>query len=549
MTLDDLRVHLATVDWLIIVIYFAFVLGIGFALKRFMKSSEDFLLSGRSLPSWVTGLAFLSANLGALEVMGMAGNGYKYGLLTAHFYWVGAIPAMLFVGIFMMPFYYGSRARSVPEYLKLRFDEKTRGLNAFSFALLTVLMSGINMYAMALVFKVMLGWSFHFSVVASAAVVLGYTYLGGLTSSIYNEVLQFFLIVFGFAPLAIVGVMKAGGWEGIAQRLHGTPGMMNIWSSVGHASNNPMGIEVFGLVMGLGFVLSFGYWCTDFLVVQRALASESLDAAQRTPLIAAVPKALFPFLVIVPGLVAAALAIKLPQADCGAASCPPNYDYTLPLLLKQFYPSGMLGLGLAALLASFMSGMAGNVTAFNTVWTFDIYQAYLNKQATDDKLLAMGKQATFFGVVISIAAAYLCRSFDSLMDYMQLLFGFFNAPIFATFLLGMFWKRATPNGAFFGLLSGIVAGVMHYVARTQGFVHYASDMAAAFYGAIVSFVTCVVVTLAVSLVTRPRDDKDLVGLVYSLTPKPTSDLPFYKRPVFAAAIVVIVVVALNLRFF
>jgi SSS family solute:Na+ symporter len=549
MTPIDMRVELSVVDWLIIAVYFTFVLGIGFALKRFMKSSEDFLLSGRSLPSWVTGLAFLSANLGALEVMGMAGNGYKYGLLTAHFYWVGAIPAMLFVGIFMMPFYYGSRARSVPEYLKLRFDEKTRGLNAFSFALLTVLMSGINMYAMALVFKVMLGWSFHFSVVASAAVVLGYTYLGGLTSSIYNEVLQFFLIVFGFAPLAIVGVIKAGGWEGITQRLAGTPGMTHIWSSVAHASDNPMGIEVFGLVMGLGFVLSFGYWCTDFLVVQRALASESLDAAQRTPLIAAVPKALFPFLVIVPGLVAAALAIKLPAAECAAASCPPNYDYTLPLLLKQFYPAGMLGLGLAALLASFMSGMAGNVTAFNTVWTFDIYQAYLNKGATDDKLLSVGKQATFFGVVVSIGAAYLCRSFDSLMDYMQLLFGFFNAPIFATFLLGMFWKRATPNGAFFGLLSGIAAGVAHHVAHHEGMVHYASDMAAAFYGAILSFTTCVLVTVFVSLFTKPRDEQDLVGLVYSLTPRPKTELPLYKRPVFAAAIVVIVVVALNLRFF
>jgi SSS family solute:Na+ symporter len=538
--MNDLRVQLSTADWAVIVVYFTFVLGIGFALKRFMKSSEDFLLSGRSLPSWVTGLAFLSANLGALEVMGMAGNGYKYGLLTAHFYWVGAIPAMIFVGIFMMPFYYGSRARSVPEYLKLRFDEKTRGLNAFSFALLTVLMSGINMYAMALVFKVMLGWSFHFSVVASAAVVLGYTYLGGLTSSIYNEVLQFFLIVFGFAPLAIVGVTKAGGWAGIEQRLASVPGMTSIWSSVGHASNNPMGIEVFGLVFGLGFVLSFGYWCTDFLVVQRALASESLDAAQRTPLIAAVPKALFPFLVIVPGLVAAALAIKLPEG---------NYDYTLPILLKTFYPSGMLGLGLAALLASFMSGMAGNVTAFNTVWTFDIYQAYIKKDATDPQLLAMGKAATFFGVLVSIAAAYLCRRFDSLMDYMQLLFGFFNAPIFGTFLLGMFWKRATPNGAFFGLLSGILAGVAHHVLRTAGMIHYASDMAAAFYGAIVSFSTCMVVTVTVSLFTRPRDEKELTGLVYSLTPRPESHPVWYKRPSFAAAIVVLVVVVLNLRFF
>ncbi len=538
--MSDLHVELQLVDWLVILVYFAFVLGIGFVLKKHMRSAEDFLLSGRSIPSWVTGLAFLSANLGALEVMGMAGNGYKYGLLTAHFYWVGAIPAMIFVGIFMMPFYYGSRARSVPEYLKLRFDEKTRGLNALSFAVLTILMSGINMYAMALVFNVMLGWSFTFSVVVAATVVLGYTYLGGLTSSIYNEVLQFFLIVFGFAPLAILGVREAGGWSGIEARLAGTPGMTAIWSSVRHASDNPMGIEIFGLVMGLGFVLSFGYWCTDFLVVQRALASRDMASAQRTPLIAALPKALFPFLVIVPGLVAAALALKLPDG---------NYDYTLPLLLKRFYPSGMLGLGLAALLASFMSGMAGNVTAFNTVWTFDIYQAYVKRDATDAQLLRMGKLATFFGVVVSIGAAYVCQRFNSLMDYMQLLFGFFNAPIFATFLLGMFWKRASGHGAFLGLLSGIGAGVAHHLLKMRGLIHYPSDMAAAFYGAIVSFSACLVVTVIVSLMTRPRPEAELRGLVYSLTPRPATDVRWYLRPTTAAIVVLLIVIALNIRFF
>jgi len=538
--MNDLQVQLHAVDWAVIIIYFAFVLGIGFALKKHMKSSEDFLMSGHSLPSWVTGLAFLSANLGALEVMGMAGNGYKYGLLTAHFYWIGAVPAMIFVGIFMMPFYYGSRARSVPEYLKLRFDEKTRGLNAFSFAVLTVLMSGINMYAMALVIKVMLGWSFTFSICVSAVVVLVYTYLGGLTSSIYNEVLQFFLIVFGFAPLAIVGVARAGGWSGIAARLAGTPGMTRIWSSVAHPADNPMGIEVFGLVIGLGFVLSFGYWCTDFLVVQRALASKDMASAQRTPLIAAVPKALFPFLVVVPGLAAAALALKLPEG---------NYDYTLPLLLRMFYPSGMLGLGVAALLASFMSGMAGNVTAFNTVWTFDIYQAYLKKGATDAQLLRMGKRATLFGVLTSIFAAYLCRSFNSLMDYMQLLFGFFNAPIFATFLLGMFWKRATGHGAFIGLASGIAAGVAHHLLRLNGVLHYSSDMAAAFYGAIVSFSTCFVITVLVSFLTRPRPEAELRGLVYLLTERPKSVAQWYLRPESLALIVIVLVVVLNVYFF
>ena len=543
--MESLRVSLAAVDWAIVIIYFAFVIGIGFVLRKYMKSSEDFLESGRSLPSWITGLAFLSANLGALEVMGMAGNGYKYGMLTAHFYWVGAIPAMLFVAIFMMPFYYGSRARSVPEYLKLRFDEKTRGLNAISFAVLTVLMSGINMYAMALVFEVMLGWPFHVSVIASAAVVLAYTYLGGLTSSIYNEVLQFFLIVFGFAPLAIVSVSKAGGWDGIQERLADVPGMTSIWSNVGSASENPMGIEIAGLVMGLGFVLSFGYWCTDFLVIQRALAAKDLPAAQRTPLIAAVPKALFPFLVIVPGLAAVALGMSLPTNDAGA----PVYDYTLPLLLKEFYPAGMLGLGLAALLASFMSGMAGNVTAFNTVWTYDIYQAYINKKASDKQLLWMGKMATFWGVVVSIAAAYLVKNFDSLMDYMQLLFGFFNAPIFATFLLGMFWKRATGHGAFIGLALGITAGVSHHVLKVQGVIHYSSDMAAAFYGAIVSWSTCFVITIIVSLMTAPRPEKEMVGLVYSLTERPKQTVVWYMRPSTAAAVVVAVVVALNIYFF
>jgi SSS family solute:Na+ symporter len=534
------------VDWAIILVYFAFVLGIGFALKKYMKSSSDFLLSGRSIPSWVTGLAFLSANLGALEVMGMAGQGYKYGMLTAHFYWIGAIPAMIFVGIFMMPFYYGSRARSVPEYLKLRFDEKTRGLNAISFAVLTVLMSGINMYAMAVVFKVMLGWSMETSIIISAAVVLGYTYLGGLTSSIYNEVLQFFLIVFGFAPLSIVGVHRAGGWSGLEQKLvehlgaEGAHGMTHIWSSVGSASSNPMGIEIFGLVMGLGFVLSFGYWCTDFLVIQRAMASKDLAGAQRTPLIAAVPKALFPFIVIVPGLVAAALALELPGG---------RYDYALPMMLKEFYPSGLLGLGMAALLASFMSGMAGNVTAFNTVWTFDIYQAYLNKKADDRQLLRMGKQATFWGVAVSIAAAYLVMQFNSLMDYMQLLFSFFNAPLFATFLLGMFWKRTTGHGAFIGLSAGIGAGVLAHLLKVSGTLVYASDMAAAFYGAIASWTTCFVITVAISLFTSPRPDGELVGLVYSLTSRPKSTVAWYLRPGTAAVVVVAVVVALNARFF
>ncbi len=534
-----MQIDLAIVDWLLIGIYFVFVLGIGFALKRYMVSSEDFLFSGKGIPSWVCGLAFLSANLGALEVMGMAGNGYKYGMMTAHLYWIGAIPAMLFVGIFMMPFYYGSKARSVPEYLHLRFDGRVRGLNAISFAVLTLLTSGINMYAMAVVFEVMLGWSMTVSIVLSAVVVLAYTFLGGLTSSIYNEVLQFFLIVFGFAPLAIVGVQSCGGWGGLTQKLAAQPGMMGIWHGVVHSQDNTMGIELVGLIMGLGFVLSFGYWCTDFLVVQRALASKDLLSAQRTPLIAAVPKMFFPFLVIVPGLVASAMKLDLPGG---------SYDFTLPMMLDKYYPSGMLGIGLAALLASFMSGMAGNVTAFNTVITVDIYQAYINPQATDQQLLRIGKHATFWGVVVSVGAAFLVTQFNSVMDYMQLLFSFFNAPIFATFLLGMFWSRTTPKGAFWGLICGIGAGVVHHGMKIFGLVVERSDISSAFHGAIWSFMSCLLVTAGLSMVTTPRDPKQLVGLVYGLTPKPPVESQWWARPQVAALAVLAVCVWLNIIF-
>lgn len=537
--MNELRVSLGAVDWAILIVYFAFVLGIGWLLKRRVKSSNDFLTSSHSIPSWVTGLAFLSANLGALEVMGMAGNGYKYGLLMAHFHWVGAVPAMLFLALFMMPFYWGSRVRSVPEYLKLRFDEKTRALNAVSFAVLTILTSGINLYAMALVFEAMLGWPRQVSILVSAAVVLAYTALGGLASSIYNEVLQFFLLVFGFAPLAIVSVHAAGGWSGVEHRLAAT-GMTQVWAPLAHASSNPMGIEAIGLVLGLGFVLSFGYWCTDFLVVQRALAARDLDGAQRAPIIAALPKALFPFLVIMPGVVAAALALHLPGD---------RYDYALPVLIKRFYPSGLLGLGLTALLASFMSGMAGNVTAFNTVFTFDLYQAYVDTRADDRRLLLVARLTTIVGVIVSIGAAWVVQRFDSLMDYLQLLFGFFNAPIFATFLLGMFWKRATGHGAFFGLLAGIAAGVGHHLLRVAGIMHFPSDMAAAFRGAIVAFAGCVAVTVAVSLCTRPRADDELRGLVHALTPRPPRDAAWWRRPSTAAVVVLLIVIALNLKFF
>ncbi len=552
--------HLHAIDYAVIGLYFVFVLGIGVALRRYMRTSLDFLLSGRSLATWITGLAFISANLGAQEVIGMAASGAKYGILTSHFYWVGAIPAMVFVGVFMMPFYYGSRARSVPEYLRLRFDEKTRGFNAMSFAVMTIFSSGISMYAMGLLFRQFLGWDINTSILIAAAVVLGYTFLGGLTSSIYNEVLQFFLIVFGFLPLSLLGLKAVGWWPGLQAKLAAVsvargfePGVLtHSWQHLGSASANPMGVEWFGMVMGLGFVLSFGYWCTDFLVVQRAMAAKSMNAAQRTPLVAAIPKMFFPFLVILPGMVILALV-----GDAGLADAAGKIDYNraLPVLLQRLYPSGLLGLGLAALLASFMSGMAGNVTAFNTVWTYDIYQTYIKPGAPDEHYLWMGRMATVFGTIASIATAYIAMMFNNIMDLLQLVFSFINAPLFATFLLGMFWKKTTPNGAFWGLMGGTGAAAVHYgltgvAGGRVGLLHtYPSDMAQNFWGAIVAWTGCFVLTILISLVTKARDEKDLVGLVYSLTPRSSSaGLAWFRRPLVLGVIVLAASVALNLYF-
>jgi SSS family solute:Na+ symporter len=564
---------LTTIDWTVMFVYFIFVLGIGFALKRYMKTSKDFFLSGRSLPAWITGLAFISANLGAQEVIGMGASGAKYGIATSHFYWIGAIPAMVFVGVFMMPFYYGSRARSVPEYLKLRFDEKTRGFNAISFAAMTIFSSGISLYAMGLLLGVLLGWDFTFSVMISAVIVLIYIWLGGLTSAIYNEVLQFFLIVFGFAPLVILALIDVGGWSGLVTRLGGvatTQGYpagawTHSWNFMDSPAHNPMGVEWFGLAMGLGFVLSFGYWCTDFLVVQRAMAAKSMSAARRTPLIAAVPKMFFPILVILPGMIAIALTrqtgttgFALPQKLDGTF----NYDLAIPMMLGHYFPTGLLGVGLTALMASFMSGMAGNVTAFNTVWTYDIYQSYIKRGASDAHYLWMGRMATLFGIGVAVAAAYLVTRFNNIMDMLQLVFAFVNAPLFATFLLGMFWKRATGHGAFVGLLSGTIAAAIHHGLTlphggTEGIKGgwfavkhiYPSEMAQNFWTAIFAWTTCFVVTIVVSLITKARGDSELVGLVYSLTERPKEDrLVWYKRPVVLGGIVLGVALVLNIIF-
>ena len=601
--------NLTSIDWAIMLVYFVFVLGIGFLLRGKVKTSTDFFLAGRAIPAWVCGLAFISANLGAQEVIGMAASGAKYGIATSHFYWVGAIPAMVFVGIFMMPFYYGSRARSVPEYLRLRFDEKTRGLNAISFAIMTVFSSGISMYAMARLIQILhildgpfqrLGipqhWIFHFSIAFSALIVLGYIFFGGLTSAIYNEVLQFFLIVAGFLPLVWLGLNNVGGWHGLVQKLPSS--YSHSWVGMGSPQTNPLGVEWFGLVMGLGFVLSFGYWCTDFLVVQRAMAADSMSAARRTPLIAAIPKMLFPFLVILPGLIAVGLPttlISTPPASMSvsAESSPEHatygkglipakineatgrpqldqngkaildYDLAIPNMLLHYFPTGILGLGLTALLASFMSGMAGNVTAFNTVWTYDIYQSYIRPNANDAHYLRMGRVATVFGIALSIVAAYAATRFNNIMDMLQLVFAFVNAPLFATFLLGMFWKRATGHGAFLGLVSGTAAAAVHHgltlpTGAAPGIkgawlgpiLHtYPSEMAQNFWTAIWAWTTCFVVTILISLLTRARDEKELMGLVYSMTERPSEEhLPWYKRPAALGLAIIVLTVMLNLIF-
>ncbi len=557
--------NLTWVDYSIMIIYFGFVLGIGWALKKYMKNSTAFLEAGRSLPAWITGLAFISANLGALEVIGMAASGAKYGMATVHFYWIGAIPAMIFLAIFMMPFYYGSKARSVPEYLKLRFDEKTRGFNAFSFAIMTIFASGISMYALALLMETLLGWNFHFSLIISALIVLIYTYLGGLSSAIYNEVLQFFLIVIGFLPLVVIGLIRIGGWDGMVDALSLNPetaGFNHSWRDIGQ--DHPMG-GFFGIFFGLGFVLSFGYWCTNFLVVQRAMAAGSMSAARKTPLIGAFPKMLIPFLVVVPGMIAMALlnigdeSFHLPVKGAGY-----DYDLVIPMLLQRFLPTGVLGLGLTALMASFMSGMAGNVTAFNTVFTYDIYQSYLVPGKSDGHYLRVGQLTTIFGVLVSILAAYVARQFNNVMDFLQLVFAFINAPLFAAFLMGMFTKRTTGHGAFWGLLTGTFsAALVHGLTQPEGATSlvkggwtgtviqtFPSEMAQNFWIAIVAFSVALIMTIVISLLTpRVKTDDQLRGLVYSLTPKVVDDSKhWYQKPAFMAWVVGIIAIILSILF-
>lgn len=549
-------IGLAFADWLIILIYFGFILGIGFYLKRFTTSAEDFFLAGRQNNSWVAGIAFLSANLGALELLGMSGNTYKYGMYVAHFYWLGAIPAMLFLGVYMMPFYYSGKINSVPGYLKHRFDEKTRFINALSFAVMTLLVSGINLYAMALVLHTFLGWDWDVSMLASAATVAVYVTLSGLMSAIFTEIIQFFLIWFGLFLVTVLGIVEIGGIDEIMARI--PPSFSGLWANSGDPTLNGMAVTWGGLVLGLGFVLSFGYWTTDFLVVQRAFTAKNLNDARMTPIIASFFKMAVPVLVILTGLIALALA-KDPNSgfalltDNGAI----NYDSALPLLIARYYPTGLVGLGITALLAGFMAGQAGNVSAFNTVWTYDIYHSVINKKASPQHLLWMGRVATVVGVILSIGTAYWAKSMPTIMDYMQAIFSWVNAPLFATMLLGMFVPWITPNGAFYGLLAGMLSSFGMYLGvkfawlpeRYLTFSDVSSDMAANLWRAWWAWLICFVATILISLVTKRKPAEELVGLVKGMTTeraeKPTG--PFH-TPGFWATVSLGVLIVLNVVF-
>jgi solute:Na+ symporter, SSS family len=557
---SDRLVHLAPVDLAIVAIYFALVLGIGFYLKRFANTGEDFFLAGREMTAWVAGLAFVSANLGSLELLGWAGNAYQYGIMASHWYWVGAIPAMVFLGIVMMPFYYISKTHSVPGYLQLRYGPEASALSAVTFAFMTILMSGVNMYAMAVVMQVVLGWNLHFSLITSSLTVGIYVAAGGLFSAIFNEVLQFFLIWFGALLIPILGLIETGGWSGMVQRIHQNfPGQdfTHLWAPMHSFSGNPMGIHWTGIVFGLGAVQAMGYWTTDFLVVQRVLSAKDVRSAKMAPIIGSFFKMAVPLIVIVPGLLGRAVLPMHLVPGSEAVAGQYKYDDVLPLMLARYCGPGLLGLGITALVAGFMAGMAGNVSAFATVWTYDLYRPFVRKDAPDAHYVSMGRWCTIIGLVISIGTAYLVMRFASMMDYVQALFGFFIAPLFGTVLLGMLWKRVTRAAGFWGLLAGVSSSVtmfslMKLDARWVSFFAlspYAKGLAQAMYQALWSCVTCVVVTVLVTLVTKPKPDQELRGLVYSLTDvAQEGHTALIHRPAFWGAIALVVLVILQIIF-
>jgi SSS family solute:Na+ symporter len=565
MLLESELLSPSGVDLAIIILYFAAVLGIGFYLKKFTKTGEDFFLAGREMTAWIAGLSFLAANLGSLELMGWAASAYQYGILATHWYWIGAIPAMIFLAIVMIPFYYISKTHSVPGYLKLRFGEPARALSAISFGLMTVFMSGINMYSMALVMKVVLGWDIHVSIWISSLTVAVYVGLGGLLSAIFNEVLQFVLIWLGALLISIIGLIEAGGWSGMVAKIHANfpnQDYTHAWRTLGSFADNPMGINWVGIVFGLGAVISMGYWTTDFLVVQRVISAKDLRAAKLAPIIGAAFKMCVPFIVILPGLLGLAVLdgpghhFLVPESEVGSTGAH-SYNEVLPIMLARYCGPGLLGLGITALIAGFMSGMAGNVSAFATVWTYDIYRAIFRKDATDSHYVSVGRWCTILGVLVSIGTAYLVMQFASIMDYVQALFSFFIAPLFGTVLLGMLWKRATPAGGFWGLAAGTGSSIAlwawvkadHSAIQYVALSPYAKDMAENMFRALWSGLICAAVTVVVSLMTAPKPDSELVGLVYGCTDIPSEGhLPVYQRPAFWACVVGAVFIILNIIF-
>jgi solute:Na+ symporter, SSS family len=548
---SGLRLNLDALDYVILGLYFVTVLGVGFAARRAISTSADFFLSGRALPAWVTGLAFVSANLGAIEILGMAANGAQYGVMTVHYYWVGAVPAMVFLGIVMMPFYYGSRVRSVPEYLRLRFNRPAHLLNAITFAVAQVLIAGVNLYALALVMQALLGWPLWLAIIVAAAFVLVYITLGGLSSAIYNEVLQFFVILAGLVPIAVVGLIKVGGISGLFDKVsHSALGSagLHTWSNTGSA-DNPLGASWIGIVFGLGFVLSFGYWTTNFAEVQRALSARNMSAARRTPLIGAYPKLIIPAVTVIPGLVALVTVKGL-----GAKSGDLQYNNAIPLLMRDLLPNGVLGVAVTGLLASFMAGMAANVSGFNTVFTYDIWQPYLRRGRSDSYYLRTGRVVTVIGVVIGIGTAFIAAGYSNIMNYIQALFSLFNAPLFATFIIGMFWKRMTAWAGFIGLLCGTLAALATYLLYLAKVLHFGSDLDESFWGAGIAFVTVAIVSVIVTLVTTPKPQSDLEGLVYGVNPVDLTsdaiagDRAWYRSPILLGAGALALAVAFYLPF-
>ena len=552
-----LRLHPSGIDYVIIAIYFAVVLGIGFVARLSIKTDLDFFLSGRSLPAWITGLAFIAANLGALEILGQSANGAQYGVPAVHYYWIGAVPAMVFLGLVMMPFYYGAKVRSVPEYLRLRFGEPAHAFNAGTFAVATVLISGVNLFALALIIHLLLGWPVGGSILIAAAIVLVYITLGGLTSAIYNEVLQFFIICAALIPLTIVGLHSVGGWSGLEHRIKGVKPLgsagLHAWHGLSlHHPTNPLMSSWIGVVFGLGFVLSFGYWTTNFAEVQRALSARNLSASRRTPLIGAYPKIFLPFIIILPGLIAVVTVHGLGVGK----SLANQYNTAIPHLIGQWFPSGMLGIAIVGLLAAFMAGVAANVTAFNTVVTYDLIQSYWLKDRDPAFYLRAGRLVTIAGILISIATAFIAKGYSNIMNYIQTLFSIFNAPLFATFIVAMFWKRASAWGGFWSLVAGTAtAYAVNRLAAYHTIFHFGSALSASFWQAIWAFVVGVVVLVLVSLVTKPKPEEELRGLVWGLTRKEEREVNadprdklWWRSPALLGGVAIALLVVLNIIF-